>query len=101
MAMMTLSELKDELLQDPEFKKEYDDLEEEFQLIQSLIEMRETSGLTQEEIAQKMGTQKSNVSRLEKGNGNPGWKTIQKYAHACGFKVHLEYDRFNTEPVHR
>ena len=81
------------MLQDSDFKKEYDDLEEEFQLIQSLIEMRETSGLTQEEIAQKMGTKKSNISRLEKGNGNPGWKTLQKYAHACGFKIQLQYDR--------
>ena len=91
MKMTTLSQLKAELMQDSDFKQGYEALDEEFQLIEALIDMREKSGLTQEQIAQKMGTQKSNISRLEKGTGNPGWKTLQKYAHACGFKISLQY----------
>lgn len=91
MEMTSLNDLSKKLLKNPLFKIEYDALEEEFQLIQTLIEMREMSGLTQEEIAKKMGTQKSNISRLEKGSGNPGWKTLQNYAHACGFKIQLQY----------
>ena len=93
MQMMTLDELKVEALKDPNLKKEYDALEDEFKLIEALIDMRQKSGLTQEEIAQKMSTQKSNISRLESGSGNPGWKTLQKYAHACGFKIHLQYSQ--------
>lgn len=93
MQMMTLDELKSELIQDPNFKREYDALEEEFKLIEALIDMRQKAGLTQEEIAQKMSTQKSNISRLESGPGNPGWKTLQKYAHACGFKIQLHYSK--------
>jgi len=93
MQMMTLDELKSELIQDPNFKREYDALEEEFKLIEALIDMRQKAGLTQEEIAQKMSTQKSNISRLESGSGNPGWKTLQKYAHACGFKIQLQYSQ--------
>jgi len=93
MQMMTLDELKSELIQDPNFKREYDALEEEFKLIEALVEMRQKAGLTQEEIAQKMSTQKSNISRLESGSGNPGWKTLQKYAHACGFKIQLKYSQ--------
>ncbi|WP_248851004.1 helix-turn-helix domain-containing protein [Thiomicrospira microaerophila] len=91
MQMMTLDKLKNELMQDPDFKKEYDALEEEFKLIEVLVDMRQKAGLTQEEIAQKIGTKKSNISRLESGTGNPGWKTLQKYAHACGFKIQLQY----------
>lgn len=91
MQMITLDELKKEFMQDPAFQKEYDALEEEFKLIDALIEMRQKSGLTQEEIAQKIGTKKSNISRLESGSSNPGWKTLQKYAHACGFKIQLQY----------
>lgn len=91
MKMTTLSELKTQLMQDPEFKQGYDALDEEFQLIATLIDMREKSGLTQEQIAQKMGTQKSNISRLESGNANPSWKTLQNYAHACGFRIQLQY----------
>lgn len=91
MKMAKLSDLKSQLMQDPDFKQGYEALDEEFQLIEALIDMREKSGLTQEQIAHKMGTQKSNISRLESGNGNPGWKTLQNYAHACGFKIHLQY----------
>ncbi|WP_198525657.1 helix-turn-helix domain-containing protein [Thiomicrorhabdus sp. Kp2] len=91
MKMTSLSDFKKELLQQDDFKNEYDALEEEFQFIRVLIDMREKSGLTQEEIAKKMGTQKSNISRLEKGTSNPGWKTLKKYAHACGFKIQLQY----------
>ncbi|WP_246261886.1 helix-turn-helix domain-containing protein [Thiomicrorhabdus cannonii] len=91
MQMMTLDELKKEAFKNPNVKKEYDALEEEFKLIEALVDMRQKAGLTQEEIAQKMGTQKSNISRLESGTGNPGWKTLQNYAHACGFKIQLQY----------
>ncbi|WFE67798.1 helix-turn-helix transcriptional regulator [Thiomicrospira sp. R3] len=93
MQMMTLDELKKEAFKNSNVKKEYDALEEEFKLIKALVDMRQKAGLTQEEIAQKMSTQKSNISRLESGAGNPGWKTLQKYAHACGFKIQLKYSQ--------
>lgn len=89
--MKTLTKLKQELIEDAEFKHEYEAVEEEFQLIRALIDMRDKSGLTQTEIAERMSTNKSNISRLEKGNGNPSWKTLQDYAHACGFKIQLQY----------
>lgn len=88
--MMTLDELKKEAFKNPGVKKAYDALEEEFELIEALIDMRQKAGLTQEEIAQKMGTSKRNINRLV-SSGNPGWKTLQKYAHACGFKIQLQY----------
>ena len=91
MQMMTLDELKIEIFKNPDAKREYDALDDEFKFIGALLDMRHKAGLTQEEIAQKMGTQKSNISWLESGNGNPGWKTLQKYAHACGFKIRLQY----------
>jgi DNA-binding transcriptional regulator YiaG len=59
MEMMTLDELRSELMKNPDFKREYDALEEEFELIKALVDMRQKAGLTQEEIAKKMGTQKS------------------------------------------
>jgi ribosomal protein L37E len=37
-----------------------------------------------------MGTQKSNVCRLETGSGNPSWNTLKKYAHACGFDITMQ-----------
>ena len=91
MKMMSLDELKQEAFKNPHFKKEYDALEDEFQFIATLLTMRQKAGLTQDLLAEKMGTTKRSIIRLESGSGNPGWKTLQKYAHACGFKIQLQY----------
>ncbi len=83
---MSIQNLKNKAFQNSEVKVEYNLLESEFALIDTLLSMRKKSGLTQDEVAKRMGTQKGNISRLEKGS-NPSWKTIQNYAHACGFEV--------------
>ncbi|MFC6632495.1 helix-turn-helix domain-containing protein [Microbulbifer taiwanensis] len=89
--MSKLQKLKDRALQAPEVQREYDALEEEFELIDKLLKMRTAAGLTQEELAHRMGTKKSNICRLEKGNTNPSWKVLKKYAHACGFEISVEF----------
>ncbi|WP_323131681.1 helix-turn-helix domain-containing protein [Vibrio algarum] len=53
--------------------------------------MRQNAGLTQYEVAERMGTKEANISRLEKGNGNPTIKTLTKYAKACGCQLDLSY----------
>lgn len=87
---MSIQNLKNKAFKNPEVKAEYDLLESEFALIDTLLSMRKKSGLTQDEVAKRMGTQKGNISRLEKGRGNPSWKTIQNYAHACGFEISMK-----------
>lgn len=88
---MSLSKLKNNAFQNPEVKEAYDDLGSEFELISSLITMREKSGLTQDQIAEKMGTKSPNISRLESGRSNPSLKTLVNYAKACGFKLNLSF----------
>lgn len=88
---MSLSKLKKNAFQNVEVKKAYDDLSAEFELISSLITMREKSGLTQEQVAEKMGTKSPNISRLESGRSNPSLKTLVSYAQACGFKLNLGF----------
>ncbi|KAA0910536.1 helix-turn-helix domain-containing protein [Pusillimonas sp. ANT_WB101] len=87
---MTLQSLKERALRNPEVNTEYERLHDEFALIDQLIAMRSQAGLTQEQVAVRMNTQKSNISRLERGNGNPSWATLVKYAHACGFSLSLQ-----------
>ena len=86
-----LQKLKQQAFKNPEVKREYDALSDEFELINQLLKMRSAADLTQDELARRMGTQKSNISRLETGNGNPSWKTLKKYAHACGFKITMGF----------
>ncbi len=87
---MTVQSLKKRALRNPDVKAEYESQHDEFALIDQLITMRSQAGLTQEQVALRMNTQKSNVSRLERGNGNPSWATLVKYAHACGFSLNLQ-----------
>jgi DNA-binding XRE family transcriptional regulator len=87
---MNINSLKNKAFQNPEVKAEYDLLESEFSLIDTLLTMRKKAGLTQDEVAKKLGTQRSNISRLEKGSTNPSWRTLQNYAHACGFELAMK-----------
>ncbi|OEE77637.1 helix-turn-helix domain-containing protein, partial [Vibrio genomosp. F6] len=85
--MSRLQSLKDKALADPQVQAEYDALESEFKFISTLLSMRDSAGLTQLQVANRMGTKESNVSRLEKGTGNPTIRTLVKYAKACGYEL--------------
>ena len=80
--------LKSQWMKDAEFSKEYEALELEHKIALELIKARSKAGLTQEEVAQRMGTTQSVIARLESGVGLPSVKTLNKYAEATG--KHLE-----------
>ena len=88
---MSLQNLKNKAFQNKEVRAEYEKLDSEFDLIDALLTVRKKSGLTQEEVAKKMGTKKGNISRLEKGGANPSWKTLQNYANACGYEIVIKF----------
>ena len=90
--MKTHAEIKGRLLNRPRLASKYDALAPEFELLSQLVAMRRQAQLTQEEIAARMNTAKSNISRLEH-SGNPGWKTLNAYAAACGFRLRLVAER--------
>ncbi|TNF69696.1 MAG: XRE family transcriptional regulator [Gammaproteobacteria bacterium] len=91
---MNLKQLKNKAFKNPEVKEEYEKLSYEFELTNQLLKMRKASGLTQEQIAKKMGTTRSNICRLEKLGTHPRVDTVEKYAKACGYQMH-----FNFKPV--
>jgi len=90
----TFEDFKKEAMADPEFKKEYEALAPVWELRKKLIQLRIKEGKTQEQVAKLMGTQKSNISRLESGKtvSFPTLATISKYANALGYKVNLEFE---------
>lgn len=63
-------EYKEELLKNPEVKKEYDKFEPEFLLAEEIIKFRKDKKLTQKELAKAMGTSQPAIARLESGNYN-------------------------------
>jgi DNA-binding XRE family transcriptional regulator len=73
-------DVKKELLKDPATNKEYESLEPEYRIISQMIKIRIEQGLTQKELADKIGTRQSNISRLESGEYNPSLEFLKKIA---------------------
>ncbi|MHB1696500.1 MAG: helix-turn-helix domain-containing protein [bacterium] len=73
-------DVKKELLKDPATYKEYKSLEPEYRIISQMIKIRTEQGLTQKELADKIGTRQSNISRLESGEYNPSLEFLKKVA---------------------
>lgn len=78
--MKNYQQVKTKLLSDQETKKAYDDLGGEYKLVEALIKKRLELNLTQKELAQKIGTKQSAISRLESGHYNPSLKFLHKVA---------------------
>ena len=86
------SDVREFLMMDEEFKSEYEKLKPRYDVISQIIEERAKQNITQEELAFRVGTQKSNISRLESGTYNPSLDFLIKVAHSLGkeMKIILE-----------
>ena len=80
---------KARMLANPDVKREYDALEQEFAIASELIRARARAGLSQAELAERMGTSQSAIARLESGRTLPSAKTLIRFAEATGSKVEL------------
>lgn len=88
---ISFEEMKNDLLKDNEFKNEYEKLKPRYEAIEQIIRARKEQNITQAELAKMVGTQKSNISRLESGNYNPTLDFLTKISEAFGknLSVHL------------
>ena len=70
--------------------EEYDKLKPRYEIISEIIKERREQNITQEELALSVGTQKSNISRLESGTYNPSLDFLSKLAKGLGKEIHIE-----------
>ena len=82
--MKTLKTLKRELLADAETRAAYDALADEYAIAHEMIAARARAGLSQSEVAQRMGTTQSVVARLVSGKRPPSMRTVERFAQAVG-----------------
>ena len=87
--MKNYQQLKTKLLKDKEISKAYSNLGPEFSLIEIIIKRRIERGLTQKELARKIDTKQSAVSRLESGSYNPSTAFLQKVADALDARLKI------------
>lgn len=76
----------------PGYRQAYEALEEEFALIEAMMDARKRSRLSQAEIASRMGTTESAVSRLESGRTKPSTRTLERYAAATGHRLKISFE---------
>lgn len=86
-------ETLNEQLKNPEFKKEWDALEPEYQIIKAMLDTRKEKAMTQKQLAALTGIPQADISRLENGNANPSLKTLQRLAEGMGMHLKLEFVR--------
>lgn len=89
--MITYKEYKNKCLEDSNFKKEYDDLEPEYDIINAMIKARKEKGLTQKQLSELTGISQADISRIENGTRNPSLEMIKRLATGMGMRLKLEF----------
>lgn len=80
---------KELLMKDSEFKSEYERLKPRYEIISQIIDERAKQNITQEELALRVGTRKSNISRLESGTYNPSLDFLAKVVRSLGKEIQI------------
>lgn len=89
-AGMRFSVVREQIMKDEEFKVEYEKLKPRYEVISQIIKARNAQNVTQEELALRAGTQKSNISRFESGAYNPSLDFLVKIAKCLGKEVQIQ-----------
>jgi predicted transcriptional regulator len=87
----SFKKFKEKVLAKPAVKQAYEELDEEFAFLAEVLKARQKAGLTQAEVAEKIGTTQSAIARLESisGTHSPSVNTLQKYAKALGYRLQI------------
>jgi len=93
--MLTHEEMVEIMLREPAVRREYEAQAEDFALLDELLRARRRAGLTQEQVAERMGTRTPAVARLEAGGSHrhsPSIATLRKYAEAVGCRLEIRLE---------
>ena len=79
-----------EQLKDPEFEKEWNEIQPEMDVIRAMVDMRIKQNLTQKELASRTGIDQADISKLENGTKNTSLKLLKKLAAGMGMQLKIE-----------
>lgn len=80
-----------EQMQNPELKKEYDNLQPEFDIIRAIVDARTSQNLTQKQLAEKTGIHQADISKLENGTRNPSINLLKRLAEGMDMMLKIEF----------
>lgn len=90
--MTRISEMHKKWMKEPKYRKAYHALEDEFAIARAVIAARKRAGLTQLELARRMGTTQPAVTRMESGRVQPSLRTLQRLAKATGSRLLIKFE---------
>ena len=88
---MRVDDYLQEQLKDPEFKKEWDDIQPEMDVIRAMIDARIEQNLTQKDLAARTGIDQADISKRKKGTRKTSLKHIKKLASGLGMRLKIEF----------
>ena len=87
-----VEEVAKEWMKNPAFVAEYNALDDQFAMASAFIKARSNANMTQEEVAQAMGTTQAVVARLESGRAKPSTRTLERFAKATGTRLRISFE---------
>jgi len=95
--MARITEMHTRWMKEPKYRKAYEAVEDELAVAKAVIAARNRAGLTQMELARKMGTTQPVVARMEGGRIQPSLRTLQRLAQATGSKLSIRFEPCHAE----
>ena len=89
--MRTFDDMLSKQLKDDEFRKEFEAIQPEMDVIRAMIDARIKNNLTQKELAARTGIDQADISKLENGTRNPSLKLLKRLAHGMGMQLKIEF----------
>ena len=89
--MRTFQDMLSKQLQDEEFKKEYDAIQPEMDVIRAIVDARTSQNMTQKELAERTGINQADISKLENGTRNHSVNLLKRLAYGMGMSLKIEF----------
>ena len=89
--MKTLNDMLEKQLKDEEFRKEYETIQPEIDIIKALVDARNSLNLTQKELAERTGINQADISKIENGTRNPSLNLLKRLADGMGMTLKREF----------
>lgn len=89
--MRTFDDMLNEQLKDINFRKEYEDIQPEMDVIRAIVDARTAQNLTQKELSKRTGINQADISKLENGTRNPTVSLLKRLAEGMGMELRIQF----------
>lgn len=89
--MKTFNDMLEKQLEDDEFRKEYEAIQPEMDVIRAIVDARASQNLTQKELAERTGINQADISKIENGTRNPYLNLLKRLADGMGMVLKIEF----------